>query len=84
MIIPVMFDVRVQRFFPIVEVKAECNLDVKLWIEGPLQIIEKGEKAGGRLLSEEPKGLMKPNTVFFSMIFENMNKAVEFAQSFKK
>ena len=81
MLIPVIYDIRVRNFLPIVEVKAECNLDVKLWIHSPLQIIEKGEKAGGKLLSEEPKGFMKPNMVYFSMIFKNMGKAIEFVKS---
>lgn len=81
MLIPVMYDIRVRSFLPIVEVKAECKLDVHLWIHSPLQIIEKGEKAGGRLLPEEPKGFMKPNMVFFSMIFENMEKAMDFIKS---
>ena len=80
MMIPVMFDIRIKKYMPIVEVRAICNSNVNLWIDEVLQRIDVGEKIGGRLLSDEPKGFMRPNTVYFSIIFQNISDAVEYAQ----
>lgn len=76
--IPVKLNVRKRAFIPIVEVIAESHINVDFWIDVPLELIDKGEKVGGRLISEEPKSKMKPNTVCFTMIFESEQKASDF------
>ena len=81
MYIPVNVNVRINSVIPIVEVKVENPKDISLCISVMIQIIEIGEKIGGRLLSDEPKEIMKPNTAFFSMIFESEQKAGEFAKA---
>lgn len=84
--VPVKVEVRKRVMLPIVEVKAEApvNFDTNLWINYPLGFINKGEALGGRLISEEPREKMKPNTVFFTMIFETEEKSMDYCKSFQQ
>ncbi len=80
MSVPLRMEVRKRTLLPIVEVKVEAlaDVDVSYWINCPLDFIDKGEKAGGRLIPEEPNEKLKPNTVFFTMIFESEKQSMDF------
>ena len=79
--VPVEVKVRVNRFIPIVEVKAESKAAIPLWISHALDFIDEGIIQGGKLLSKEPKENMKENTLYFSMIFKSEQEAMRYAKS---
>ena len=81
MFIPVNYRIRLKKNFPIVEIEAISPMNVIYWINKALELAERGEAAGGKLFPLDPKEEMRPYTVYFSLIFPNMEKAIEFAKS---
>lgn len=79
--IPLAVRVRKRYLFPIIETVVQSKSDISLWIDYPLEIIKKGEKFGGRLMSESPEEKTEPNSVVFTMIFKDDQTAENFMHS---
>lgn len=78
---PIRLDVRKRAMLPIVEVRAIGQIAPAFWIKFPLEIIEKAEGQGARLLPEEPKERLAVHTVYFTLIFKEEQDAVDFIKS---